>query len=419
MILFNRNPKGALSDRKKVAIFGTSNSLMKFGWVDGLKSHLGKEWEIFNFSLGACSSIFIAYQIQENLDILKKFDLIIIEPIVNDISFYANKQVSFDLIRHAVESLCHDLRDVGIPVLYLLFPAQKRVAGIATDRVYNLHKNLAFGSGFCVIDLFSAIKNYEPVFEDLFLDPGHIDIRLAYYIGRMIAINHAAFFDINDKVISSKPQKYYFQYVTVKQLGCDFIEEKSTELFSAEVGSRYLGWNYDIPKGFELAGISHWNDRDDCKVDLKSTSGSESLDLKGRYAKVTSPTSMHTGNLIIEPSAFHESLKLIGLIFVEEGCILNDIDLGSPNPALVSDDSIQSLLENIIFKYTIFYVGFSSNLKSSWLYKSKSLKKRDSIEDFIRYQDFLLSCSVCQARTEKLEIEYNDISSLIYREIFS
>lgn len=73
-----------ISDRKKrIAILGTSNSIMRDGWAAHFIASAPKDWEVTNFSLGGNCSLFMLGQ-QELNEIAANYDLCIIELFVND-----------------------------------------------------------------------------------------------------------------------------------------------------------------------------------------------------------------------------------------------------------------------------------------------------------------------------------------------
>ncbi len=71
------------SQNKRIAILGTSNSVMLRGWARHFAAIAPKTWEVVNFSLGGNCALFMPAQ-QELNAIAENFDLCIIELFVND-----------------------------------------------------------------------------------------------------------------------------------------------------------------------------------------------------------------------------------------------------------------------------------------------------------------------------------------------
>ena len=71
------------SQNKRIAILGTSNSIMRGGWAKHFATIAPKTWDVVNFSLGGNCALFMPAQ-QELNAIAENFDLCIIELFVND-----------------------------------------------------------------------------------------------------------------------------------------------------------------------------------------------------------------------------------------------------------------------------------------------------------------------------------------------
>ena len=68
---------------RKIAILGTSNSIMRAGWATFFSSHAPKDWEIENLSLGGNCALFMPGQ-SEAYSVPDSYDICIIELPIND-----------------------------------------------------------------------------------------------------------------------------------------------------------------------------------------------------------------------------------------------------------------------------------------------------------------------------------------------
>ncbi len=113
--------------RKKAAIIGTSNALMRDGWVNQTRAAaLQSGWHYANRSIGGSSSLLGAYLLATD-DEVRRADRIILDFCINDQVFIALGQATLNHVLGHYASMFHSLKKQKAldRVLVLMFPPQK------------------------------------------------------------------------------------------------------------------------------------------------------------------------------------------------------------------------------------------------------------------------------------------------------
>ncbi|MBD3896225.1 hypothetical protein IEI94_10225 [Halomonas sp. ML-15] len=152
-----------------ISIIGTSNSIIKGGYVDALSSRC----TVVNYSSGRNSVLHHITEITKNYKRILSSDLIIIDHSVNDINFYHERVKDYQL---HVENLYKIISSTNVECINILFPMRQLSS---SGRVYCDHlKEKSLIHGISVIDLndcgFKAPH---------FLDTVHLIPSIAYYFG--------------------------------------------------------------------------------------------------------------------------------------------------------------------------------------------------------------------------------------------
>lgn len=169
---------------KKVAIIGTSNSILKGGWVEGLSEFYPV---ISNFSLGASPSLY-AHYVLEKYNILQKYDILIIDFSLNDTFFIQYDTISPNFLLKSFESLLLVLSRQNKCMPVLLNFINKTMYREKIYSTYELYNKMASAYGiphFPIGDLIARARL--PVSHpNFFLDDWHISRPVSNYIGKML-----------------------------------------------------------------------------------------------------------------------------------------------------------------------------------------------------------------------------------------
>ncbi|MFA0426722.1 SGNH/GDSL hydrolase family protein [Vibrio sp. 10N.222.51.C5] len=256
------------------------------------------EYNIINLSLGGCTSLLLAYQIDHHFNLLSSADLVIIEPIVNDISYLPNKLIEKSVLFNSIEYIYGVLSKISCPIITLLIPTQKRLNGYKSNEVYLKHIREANQCNVFVIDLFPHFRNYP---ELGFLDPGHIGLQAAWSIGKSIQKVITYLLSYDSKLLEVEgaisPAATIYKYLKVaEKAGID----KSNSRYSCKTVSERL--TLKIAEDCLLVGFLHWCDINDAKlkINVNACKRKEIL-LKSKYLRISSPNEpilLSAGDLI-------------------------------------------------------------------------------------------------------------------------
>lgn len=164
---------------KKVAIIGTSNSILREGWTEGFKQFYPS---VTNFSLGASPSLYAHYILHKH-DILNKFDLVIIDFALNDSFFMQHDTIDSRFLLKSFDSLLNTLANQRHCAPIILNFVNKLMFKHKTFSTYDLYNLLASAHGipyFPVGDLIARTR-LPLSHPNFFLDDWHI----ARAIGRI------------------------------------------------------------------------------------------------------------------------------------------------------------------------------------------------------------------------------------------
>jgi hypothetical protein len=374
---------------KKIVVIGSSNSLISHGWFFSFLENLSN-FEVINLSLGACTTMYINYQLQLNRSLIENADLIVVEPIVNDISYLPNGMISENILMSAIDSMYVSLYSLNVPIITLLLPTERRTASYLKNIVYKKHIQKIEEIGSYLIDLhplFSAVKNK---FSSLFLNPGHIDLNLASHLGHLLSTLIEKTLQIekvqNDANLTLAAR---YEIIDAKKLGLTNIASKDSNMFEADVAVLKEQLQVNVPKNKRLVGITHWNKVNDVCIMIKNQEDNEifPFKLKGKYLKLSSPSVDLTGPLVLEPSHISGEV-LIESIMLENVGVVNEVQVNSRKIESVQKEFNISI-ELMFYKFLHLY--FDCNIEpvctENWL------KSRDSYSDYVNYKNFLVSIS--------------------------
>ena len=168
----------------KVAIIGTSNSILRNGWTASFLRHFTNST---NFSLGASPSLY-AHYILEKHNILEEYDYVILDFSLNDDFFILNDRISISFITQSFSSLLAKISSQKkcIPI-YLGF-INKQTYLTNNFSTYTLYKHLLKIYGIPYLAIEDLIKKLHLPIQhpDFFLDDWHIARSVSYIIGEYL-----------------------------------------------------------------------------------------------------------------------------------------------------------------------------------------------------------------------------------------
>ena len=188
------NPDGKTVNAKqqdyaanKIIVLGTSNSILKGGWVDGLRE--APEISVQNFSIGASASAFALWQILDaDLSLPESSARILIDTVVNDEAFVDAARLDTGWWYFYQQLLLRAVRPWG--GLMVGFSSQKLFGG--RSQIALLQERLCHAEGIQFLSLRRVLqaslriarsRRPEASINDIFEDPGHFHRHLSHIFG--------------------------------------------------------------------------------------------------------------------------------------------------------------------------------------------------------------------------------------------
>ncbi|WP_430459470.1 hypothetical protein ACQUQU_09650 [Thalassolituus sp. LLYu03] len=159
----------------KIAVIGTSNSVMKGGYVGALRaSH-----DVTNFSSGRVPYYAHVKTLLKNEEQLRQFDLIILDHYINDVNYYVSRMP--DSYAERLVDFYALLARLKVPVLNIVFP----IVNLSLSKSYWYYekvKHLSERFDFFTLDLNLVL--FEP---SMYKDSIHLKKEVSYYFGCWLA----------------------------------------------------------------------------------------------------------------------------------------------------------------------------------------------------------------------------------------
>ncbi|WP_176503773.1 hypothetical protein [Cobetia sp. 5-11-6-3] len=248
----------------KIAVLGTSNSVMKKGYLNEMQSH--KDLNITSYCSGRNPIFFHIKQLLLNINEIKKCDCLIIENYVNDVNYYLPKYSEAGLdywyIEH-VKVFYSLLSLLNKPVLNLMFPIYN--IGYRASRYLQL-KELAKNFGHSVLDLNNVGFGWGAYQDDVHLKP-----HISAYLSRTIIECCSKVVDDFKYSNSDIFDLTKIPYLVVPANAVDGVEEENIETFeNTLLKFNYLRleehwYEYKIPQRFhgsKLLSLGYYNPKD-------------------------------------------------------------------------------------------------------------------------------------------------------------
>ena len=221
----------------KVGIVGTSNSIMKGGYTDGLASEQDIEVEKI-VTIG--ESIGIIFWLQPDIEILKSCNVCIIDFAVNEQKFLQAGSVSPEYVEDYLRSCIAKIWSVGcLPILLILPRLSVRADQSLVVDIYNRIATDLNVPMINIIEMIDQIQNSANIErKQLFQDDGHLHLDIAFAIGKDIGefLNSI----IQDSWYESEFQwtahSYHYKSVEYFTTTNVIIRQLSSEVLSSEIG---------------------------------------------------------------------------------------------------------------------------------------------------------------------------------------
>ncbi|MBZ7964863.1 SGNH/GDSL hydrolase family protein, partial [Campylobacter sp. 2457A] len=177
-------------DKKNVVLLGASNSRMPGGIQAGLNQD---NINFTNLSLGGTTSLHKLYSLkrEENQEVLKKADLIVIEVNIMDISIFSVSNLNTTL--RNIDYLYDELTLFNVKIMILILFDPRIEHDQNANTINNLHKYKAKEYGYNVIDINNIVNKFDLYHFFMKPDCYHMLTSIMYQLGKNIANNISCF----------------------------------------------------------------------------------------------------------------------------------------------------------------------------------------------------------------------------------
>ncbi|WP_162989541.1 SGNH/GDSL hydrolase family protein [Comamonas sp. lk] len=274
------------SQEEYIVIIGASNSLMKNGWAFHF-SRIFSGNRIINLSLGATCSSYIAFVFLMFRDILDGAKYVIVEPFVNDVSFFGNGDISIQTLSTCMDYYYGSGIGLSDKTIILLLPTRKRIFDIEFNPVYRAHVQMARRSNAKLLDchpFFSTLS--EDNLDKAFDDPAHLNSDYAFEIANWVVsyINNQPSYRISSDFEFSRKSDIF--YIDVSDSESSIF--RSNSLFASKLMKLEKKTFIDISPDLSLLGILHWSEFHENCFRISSCGNVQQGSLKSKYLKLTS-----------------------------------------------------------------------------------------------------------------------------------
>lgn len=165
----------------KIAVIGTSNSLMKMGWVASLREMVPAGTVIDNYSIGGSASLYGSF-VATRHNIGPSYDFAFLEFAINDQAILEIQQLTESYIAGSLAALLRHFAERAaqcVPIVVIM-PIRDAVSHQRRDTTYNITRKLCEHYGVHYIDLYrplrSILQNHTLDISSWFSDPMHMSI---------------------------------------------------------------------------------------------------------------------------------------------------------------------------------------------------------------------------------------------------
>jgi hypothetical protein len=266
--------------QKQIAILGTSNSIMRAGWLTFFSSIVPKTWEVKNLSLGGNCALFMPGQI-DAYNISSEFDLCIIELPVNDQRYVDSGYFRLEYFAATLAGILAKLMQPGsrcIPIV-LSLPKRSNMAAPSYFGSCEIVLNqICAAYGVEVFDVGASIRaasfSTARTTDDFFSDQLHLCPSVQRHIASALVRRLKA--GVERQVITDHPVHALapvFQTGLPKDiLPEDKLVRRETSLAGLDVVRLQPGETLHVPGKGYFCGLLHWADQTTGHVDIAARS---------------------------------------------------------------------------------------------------------------------------------------------------
>ncbi len=245
---------------KKLAIIGTSNSIMEAGYLPVLKS-LMPDVEVQNFSLGGASSMYGCY-VLETESIVDDFDYAIIDFCIPDQQMERNKFLTLETIVSAFGAVLSKFKPGGrCTPLVILYPIKHAYEDPRLVKVRDELKRICQQFKIAVVDpldlVAAANRQYGVDQASWFADWCHMHKNHSQAFARLLADTLRSLPAMTSSKIADLLPKYSVTYPDTLPK-----TEKGTRLMKADTFTLATGSELNIKLNGYLVGFLQWCNED-------------------------------------------------------------------------------------------------------------------------------------------------------------
>lgn len=226
----------------RILVLGTSNSILKDGWVEGLRSSAPPEVEIVNASVGASPAAQFGFHCAQGF---AEYDLVLIEPVVNDenIHHFVGSRACFEQVMFEIfATIAAQSRLVAIGFTNARFE-------VGGSWVFEFYRALAERVGGRFIDAVAFAQGF-PL--PHFSDENHLSSRIAQAFGRQLALDLTTL-TFGPRYTQSFQTK--FTSLDIGDLGRFSMTERKSALYSGHFAILTPETRIVLPREANLIGI--------------------------------------------------------------------------------------------------------------------------------------------------------------------
>jgi hypothetical protein len=249
----------------KIAVLGTSNSLMRQGWASAFTAAAGRIATVDNLSLGAAPSIYGAYMAAA-ADVARRYDYCLIDFCINDQQLVDIGQLRLEQAASAFHSLLAAFRaeDAACVPIVLILPQRDLIGAAAAPSCRDLHARLCDLVGVGYIDVYAALERRIAArgggARDFLLDWAHLTPAASAAVARM-ALEAVVEAECARPAPRRAPVAHKaYGRATVSPRGPVAREEVGTSLRRLSCLRLGPGDGVDVGDAPYLAGVLHWAD---------------------------------------------------------------------------------------------------------------------------------------------------------------
>lgn len=270
---------------RRIAILGTSSSVMKAGWASHFLKIIPESWTVSNFSFGGSNAMFMPAQEIVN-EISRNFDLCIIELPVNDQRYIDFGFFELDVFAATIAGLFNQFTQPSARCVPLVLSMSRRQVGPfpdGDDATLVTLDRLCGEFNFRTFDVSRHIRKAcvetNRQYSDYYSDGLHL---------KPIVQRHAAL-ALKRWLVECWPKKTEFSTV-VAHLSPKFgvvragefvssspLEERKTSLTAMDVVTLQRGENLEARVSGHVVGLMHWSDLFSEEVVVKAVDGDQKV----------------------------------------------------------------------------------------------------------------------------------------------